>query len=189
MGADNVHSKAIDCLRHRGLTRGAADNLYQPGGTVDRGQMAAFIARLLRASDIEVPANPTDAFVDDEGSVHEADININALATLGVVRGTGENVYHPDREVTRGQMATLLMGAGEHALDLALTIKPARLGAGGRAIEDCRVKSVSHTHSLIVELSLKDGGTHTTTEPHSDAVFDEIAEASHCPPLESISIE
>ncbi len=67
--------------------------------------MAAFIARLLRASDIEVPANPTDAFVDDEGSVHEADIN--APAALGVVRGTGENVYVPDREVIRGQMATL----------------------------------------------------------------------------------
>ncbi len=56
-------------------------------------------------------------------------------------------------------------------------------------IEDCKVKSVSQTHSLIVELSLKDGGTHTTTEPHSDAVFDEIAKASHCPPLESIAIE
>lgn len=244
VSAENVHSRAIDCLRHRGLTAGVGRNLYLPAGTVDRGQTAAFVARLLRNAGVELPAEPVDAFADDEGSVHEADIN--ALASVGLVRGTHTNAYDPHGEVTRGQMITLLVAAVEHTLDLVLTtegdhfeddngsvheVSINKAGAAGvvtgfddgtyrvngevardqmasfalraldlivsrpgweRAvdlIEECRVKSALQTHSLSVTLSLKDGGTHTTTEPYRDAVFDEIAKADHCPPLESIAIE
>lgn len=51
-------------------------------------------------------------FFDDDGSVHEADIV--ALYELGITRGCDVARYCPDRYVTRGEFATLLV----RALDL-----------------------------------------------------------------------
>jgi hypothetical protein len=51
--------------------------------------MASFIARLLTAGGVMLPADPPDAFDDDAGTVHE--LAVNQLAALGVIRGdTGE---------------------------------------------------------------------------------------------------
>lgn len=53
----------------------------------------------------------TPPFVDDDGSVHEADII--ALYELGITRGCDVARYCPDRSVTRGEFATLLVRALE----------------------------------------------------------------------------
>ena len=61
-----------------------------------------------------------DYFVDDDGSVHEADINKIAAAAITVGcnppddRSAGDRYYCPDQPVTRAQMASLLA----RALDL-----------------------------------------------------------------------
>ncbi|MFO7292955.1 MAG: S-layer homology domain-containing protein [Actinomycetes bacterium] len=51
----------------------------------------------------------TPPFVDDDGSVHEADII--ALYEMGITRGCDIARYCPDRSVTRGEFATLLVRA------------------------------------------------------------------------------
>ena len=53
------------------------------------------------------------AFTDDDGSVHEADIN--GIAAVGITTGCGPNLYCPGLGVTREQMATFLA----RALDLS----------------------------------------------------------------------
>ena len=52
------------------------------------------------------------AFTDDDGSVHEPDIQ--AIAEIGVTNGCGPALYCPANEVTREQMASFLV----RALDL-----------------------------------------------------------------------
>jgi hypothetical protein len=47
-----------------------------------------------------------DAFGDDDGSIHEADIQ--ALAATGITRGCAPDLYCPDQSVTRAQMAAFL---------------------------------------------------------------------------------
>ncbi len=74
--------------------------------------MGGFLARLLREAGVRLDVSP-DAFDDDAGSAFEADIN--ALAALGVVRGTGTRQFSPAATVTRGQMATFLVRAVELA--------------------------------------------------------------------------
>ena len=55
-------------------------------------------------------------FTDDDGNVHEA--NIEVIAELGVTRGCGENLYCPSRPVLRAEMAAFLMRAlGESSED------------------------------------------------------------------------
>lgn len=55
------------------------------------------------------PANAigvSGAFVDDDGSVHEPDIN--AIAAIGITAGCGPSLYCPNSSVTRAEMATFL---------------------------------------------------------------------------------
>ena len=58
------------------------------------------------ADGVQYPG-PSGTFTDDDGSVHEE--NIEALVVAGITRGCGEDLYCPDKEITRAQMATLLV--------------------------------------------------------------------------------
>jgi hypothetical protein len=71
---------------------------------VTRGQMAAFLVRAL-----DLGRSDAVDFVDDEGSVFEADIQ--SLAAAGITRGCNppaNDRFCPNDAVTRGQMAAFL---------------------------------------------------------------------------------
>ena len=108
----NTHETNIERLAAAGITGGCDPaNLarYCPNDDVTRAQMATFLAT---AAEIPPAAPGTDAFTDDDGNIHEA--NINALAAAGVTLGcdpTDLTRYCPGDDVTRGQMATFLVRA------------------------------------------------------------------------------
>jgi hypothetical protein len=102
---DVVNSQFIDSitwLAGEGITAGCGGTNYCPNGLVTRGQMATFLVRALN-----LPSTGTDYFTDDEGSVHEN--NINRLRAAGITAGCGGTRFCPDGIVTRGQMATFLV--------------------------------------------------------------------------------
>lgn len=101
-----VHEPMIEAIAAAGITGGctAAGDRYCPRNSVTRGQMAAFLARVL-----ELPAAATDHFADDGGSTHED--AINRVADAGIAGGTDPNTYQPSGDVTRAQMATFLARA------------------------------------------------------------------------------
>jgi len=77
---------------------------FCPDNHVTRGQMAAFLARALRLSD-----RGSVDFVDDDGSIFEADIE--RIATAGITMGCNppeNDRFCPNDYVTRGQMAAFL---------------------------------------------------------------------------------
>ena len=100
----SVHEGAINRLAASGITGGCAANRFCPTSNVLRQQMASF---LVRAFDLDPTAN--DHFTDDEGNVHEADIN--ALAESGITGGCTATKFCPQSPVTRGQMAAFLFRA------------------------------------------------------------------------------
>lgn len=109
----NVHRRAIDCLALFEVVLGRPDGTYAPAAAVTRAQLASFVARTLEASGVPLPADPADAFDDDNGSTHE--LPINQLAAVGVVNGKGGGRYAPAETVNRAQMATFLVNAYEKA--------------------------------------------------------------------------
>ncbi len=115
----SVHARAIDCLAWYGISRGRADRAYDPGATVSRGQLASFLVRELEAAGLHLPEDVPDAFYDDDGDVHENDIN--RLADAGVVLGRTPNIYGPSVPVARDAMATFLMRAYTAATGTVLT--------------------------------------------------------------------
>ena len=111
--SDIVFSSYIDditWLYYAGITTGCGSGRYCPSGTVTRAQMASFLVRAFN-----LPPSGTDHFTDDEGSIHEADIN--ALATAGVTTGCGGTRFCPSQAVRRDQMASFMA----RAMDLPAT--------------------------------------------------------------------
>lgn len=123
----NVHREAIDCLAWWGIIRGTGPTTFVPRADVRRDQVASIVVRLLRAAGVELPASPPDAFADDDGNVHEPDID--ALAVLGVLLGKTADAFAPSSPVTRGQVASILARA-------YLEITGAQLPPGDDAFTD-----------------------------------------------------
>ncbi|GBE24570.1 endoglucanase precursor [bacterium BMS3Bbin02] len=117
----NIHEANIEAIADVGITKGCnppVNDLYCPGASVTRGQMAAFLTRALT-----LPSTSEDFFSDDDGSPFEADIN--RLAAADITKGCNPPVndqFCPDGNVTRGQMAAFLTRAFGYADD----------GGGGR---------------------------------------------------------
>jgi hypothetical protein len=107
----NAHAAAVDCIAHWGLTQGSSDGHYHPAALVTRGQMAAFLARLLERSGQRLPSAPRSRFSDVAGTPHER--AILQLAELGVVGGRADGTFGPLAPVDRGQMASFLVRTAE----------------------------------------------------------------------------
>jgi hypothetical protein len=81
---------------------------FCPDDPVTRGQMAAFLVRAMDYSD----DGGGDLFTDDDGSIFES--AIDRLKTAGVTLGCNPPVndrFCPDRRLTRGEMAALVVRA------------------------------------------------------------------------------
>lgn len=120
-----VFREDIDRIAGAGITSGCnppANDRYCPEAPVNRGQMAAFLAR-----SFELPAAAGDSFSDDDGSVFEADID--RLRASGITVGCNppaNDRYCPGANVTRAQMATLLARA-LHLDSIEVPPRPIRL--------------------------------------------------------------
>lgn len=107
----DVHTPNVDCIVHRGLVAGYPDGTYRPARTVTRGQVASFLAGLVRTSR-DLPVPPRGRFRDLDGDVHRD--NVEALAAIGIVDGFADGTYRSADRVTRDQFASLLMRSYEH---------------------------------------------------------------------------
>jgi hypothetical protein len=103
----SIHEADINTLAAAGITAGCAPSRYCPGAAVTRAQMASFLVRALGLA-----PSGADQFSDDDGSIHERDIN--ALALAGITRGCGDGRYCPGVAVSRGEMAAFLHRAFGH---------------------------------------------------------------------------
>ncbi|MFN2486115.1 MAG: S-layer homology domain-containing protein [Acidimicrobiia bacterium] len=105
---DSIHEADIEAIAALGITLGCNSDgtKFCPNDAVTRAQMASFIARAL-----ELTASGPSRFTDDNGSVHEPDIE--AIAALGITVGcTSDGLkFCPNDAVTRAQMASFLARA------------------------------------------------------------------------------
>lgn len=100
--SSSPHEANINRVAAAGITAGCGPNRYCPKGLVTRAQMASFIARAAHL----VTGGGRNYFWDDNGSVHEA--NIDRMAAAGMTSGCGSYQFCPNGAVTRGQMAAFL---------------------------------------------------------------------------------
>jgi hypothetical protein len=99
------HEANINKLAAAGIVAGKGDGTYDPEGPVTRAQMAKFLVEGYEFRSENALTSDGDYFADDEGSVHEA--NINKSATAGFTSGRNGG-YDPGASVLRDQMASFL---------------------------------------------------------------------------------
>jgi hypothetical protein len=84
----------INRLAEAGVTIGCSETAFCPDAFATRAELATFVARALG-----LPDASRDYFSDDEGILHEADIN--RLAEAGITDGCAPDRYCPNDTVTR----------------------------------------------------------------------------------------
>ncbi|MFA9432424.1 M15 family metallopeptidase [Egicoccus sp. AB-alg2] len=101
-----THGDAMERLHAAGLLRGTAPRTASPGQRLTRGQLATLIVAAVEyAEGRPLPTGP-DAFRDDDGHFHEA--NIDRAAAAGLVVGRTATRYEPGNALRRDQTATVL---------------------------------------------------------------------------------
>ena len=98
--------KAISFIAARGITTGMGGGKFNPNEKLTRGQ---FIVMLMKAYDIAPDENPTDNF-EDAGSTYYTGYLAGAKR-LGISAGVGNNLFIPEKEITRQEMFVLLYNA------------------------------------------------------------------------------
>ncbi|MBC7638719.1 MAG: S8 family serine peptidase [Rhodoferax sp.] len=163
--AGDVHAAAISCAAWWGVVHGRTASTYDPSGLVSRGQAASLLAGVLRAAG-RLPVTAADRFTDDDGNVHEA--NINALASLGIISGTSASTYAPGRSVTRGQLASLVVATGGY-------LTRTTLGAGPTPFTDIGTDVHAGDIAKAYTAGLMSGTSATTVAPGRSAPRDQAA--------------
>lgn len=102
----NVHEDNINRLAELGVVKGVDAETYAPRIPVTRAQMASFLVRAFEKVTGRELGATSDHFSDDNGSVHEE--NINAAAEIGMTAGKTLDTYEPHQPVRRDQMASFL---------------------------------------------------------------------------------
>lgn len=114
----------IDRIAEAGITLGCnppANTRFCPNRGITRAEMATLLARAFPEL---MPEDAPDAFTDDNSSVHQADINRIAAASITAGCDPPENTHFCPREgVTRAQMASFLV----RALGLETITPPERI--------------------------------------------------------------
>jgi hypothetical protein len=108
--ADHWAYRYVEYCYDAGVVQGYWDG-YHPSEPVDRGQMAAYMARALAGGEASVPE-------DSDGTPSFADVpsdfwayrHVEYCRDHGIVQGYPDG-YHPERVVTRDQMAVYVQRA------------------------------------------------------------------------------
>jgi len=110
VGADHPAAAFIETLAADGLTAGCGAGLYCPDGQITRAQMAVFVLRVAHGPAWNPPVAAGVVF-DDVPANHWAASWIEALYREGITAGCGDEVFCPDRMVSRAEMAAFMVRA------------------------------------------------------------------------------
>jgi hypothetical protein len=108
---DSAFFRHVECAYTKGVVKGYADGAYQPTWGVNRGQMAAFLARAQCGGDAHVPTGPATASFTDVPPDFGFYWYIEYIYAAGVTTGYGDGTYHPEYACNRDQMAVLVARA------------------------------------------------------------------------------
>lgn len=115
---------AVSFIGAREITKGTGNGNFNPQATLMRGE---FIVLVMRAYNISPDTNPANNF-SDAGNAYYTDY-LAAAKRLGITAGIGNNLYAPNKDITRQEMFTLLYNTLK-------AIKQLPQGDSGKALSD-----------------------------------------------------
>jgi uncharacterized repeat protein (TIGR02543 family) len=107
--SESWYSRAVTFLAARGIANGTGEGNYSPEDKLTRGQ---FLVMVMKAYEMKADENLKDNF-EDSGDTYYT----GYLATAkkqGITHGVGNNMFAPDKEITRQEMFALLYNMLKH---------------------------------------------------------------------------
>ncbi|HWQ78712.1 MAG TPA: choice-of-anchor I family protein [Anaerovoracaceae bacterium] len=100
------YNKAVSFIAARDITTGTGGGSFSPDAKLTRGQ---FLVMLMRAYEIAPDRNTASNFSDAGNTYYTG--YLAAAKRLGISDGVGNNLFAPEKEITRQEMFTLLYNA------------------------------------------------------------------------------
>ena len=119
---DAWYSDAVGFLAARDIVKGMPNGTFAPNHFVKR---ADFLIMAMNAFGIAPDDNATDHFSDTGNSYYTA--YVATAKRLGIVNGTGDNQFMPDKPISRQDMLVILHRLLEYAGELPETATGASL--------------------------------------------------------------
>ncbi|GAJ97428.1 S-layer homology domain-containing protein [Geomicrobium sp. JCM 19055] len=145
--ASNVHLENIERAVERGYVQGHPDNTYRPGVDISRGQIATM---LVRALNLEVDEDIEEAVFNDVQADNNFAPVVKAVSEAGIMNGINSDQFAPTRDLSREQMATIIVRAFDLERDESIDV----------VVNDLALASSSH--SANIEILSQYGITSTT---------------------------
>ena len=101
---DTGVSDWLDTDNHKVYLNGYPDDSFQPEKDMTRAEAAQMFYNLLRDQDVETTGSFTDVAADAWYATA-----VNALASLEIVNGVGDDRFSPERTITRAEFTTMAM--------------------------------------------------------------------------------
>lgn len=99
--SDAWYNDDIVFIEKEGLISGFEDGTFKPNKSMTRAQFAALIANYLKLED-----NGNGISFSDVNENHWAKKSIDMLSSRGIMNGTGDDKFNPDKKITRAEAAT-----------------------------------------------------------------------------------
>ena len=119
VSATYEHAGAINALYKEGIISGYADGTFKPGNPITRAQMAKILTKAFKLAD----GNANNLPFTDVNKAGEFAPYIQALVDHNITKGTTATTYAPLTNVTRGQLATFVVGAEKVKAATGFTIE------------------------------------------------------------------
>lgn len=100
--ADSAYARAINAMGTYGLLNGTGGGSFSPGRQLTRAQLCAMLAQVL---DVGYAGGSQFSDVTPDAWYYE---DVNAIAALGLVEGTGDGKFSPDGPLTQAQFFTIM---------------------------------------------------------------------------------
>lgn len=161
--------RTIKQLSAKHMISGVSDDKFSPSGKTTRAEFTALLVRVLGLK----ASQPTVVF-EDVGAEDWFAKEVAAAYEAGLVQGVTENEFAPDREITREQMALLLVRAYEYKNGTSKDAKDGLISYADRA----KVSSWAESSvNKAIELGLMKGKSERLFNPISNTLRAEAAQA------------
>jgi hypothetical protein len=101
----------VEYAYSQGVVTGYKDGTYHPEWSVNRGQMAAFLARAMAGGEEAVPVPTGEPSFPDVPTDYGFFKHVEYIHGAGVTTGYKDGLYHPEYACLRDQMAVFVARA------------------------------------------------------------------------------
>lgn len=161
--ANHWAKEDIELMASRHIVKGKSDNMFDPKGDITRAEFATMLVRIIGAELIEGESSFEDVTTDKWYAPY-----IEAAYQAGLVKGISETEFAPEENITREQMATMIMRAYNHLTeeDYNELVTTTEL----RFNDESEISDWAHKAVIIAsDLGIIKGMTETTFVPKENA--------------------